>query len=225
VPTCPPRMEPPVSAAPPRVASEGAYPPAYLCDLAVQLLAAASTDPPFTPAHVWASPNRTRHPSPAQPAQCCLVKALPRAGAASSTAMPFYFGRDDDGYTIVTPRGKGVLALWPRAADGRPKPVRLVRWIMEAAVEHVVRHDCDTPECIAVCHLRAGTQRENLADALARKRRRGEARGLAIARARGEEASPVRVPSERLVRRGVAFDSRTFVSPSKAARKAARAAR
>ena len=216
---------PPPSAAPLADACRDEYPPRYLCDLAVQLLAAVSTHPPFTPAQVWASPNRTRHPSPSQDSHCCLVKALPRAAASSSSAMPFYFGRDADGYTMVTPRDEALLRLWPQAGSGRPKPIRLVRWIMAADATQVVRHDCDTPACVATRHLRTGTQGENLGDALKRRRRAKPAPRHARAADVAPAASPAHASSASVLRRKVVYDARTFVSPSKAARKAAKAAR
>ena len=40
----------------------------------------------------------------------------------------------------------------------------------EMTDEQVVLHECDTPACIAAWHLRPGTQMENVADMIAKRR-------------------------------------------------------
>jgi hypothetical protein len=42
-----------------------------------------------------------------------------------------------------------------------------------ADVHEQIRHDCDNPPCVNPAHLRAGSAKDNTADALARGRRRG----------------------------------------------------
>ena len=219
-------MDQPPSASAPPAAPHVDLPPAHLCDLAVQLLCEVSPSTnPITPLKVWSRPNRTRHPSPCNPADCCLVRVTPRAAHHTPAAMPFYFGKDAAGYTVVTPRCKEVAEVWPHA-KGRPVPVRVCRWMLQASKsEGVVRHDCDDTRCIAVAHLRAGTQRDNLLDSVLRKRRQRSP----VAPPRGSSSSEVGAaaasPSRALVwRRKVAHSRSTFCSPSKLARKAMRAA-
>lgn len=114
---------------------------------------------------------------------CCTVSTTESPGAFG----PLYLGQDKEGYVIVSPhRDQGSALQWPRL-QRRLKPVRLSRWLLNAAEGAVVRHMCDNPRCIKIAHLRVGSQADNLKDCLRRKRRR----------AGGLGASPSRPPCTR----------------------------
>ena len=78
--------------------------------------------------------------------------------------------RDDDGYGVVrTPRGTQRAHRWAWEAVYGP---------LEKGA--VLLHQCDTPACINVGHLKKGTQRDNLKDRDAKGRQaRGEKNGAA----------------------------------------------
>lgn len=66
------------------------------------------------------------------------------------------FSDDGHGYPMIGRRMAGHLAM---EADGRPRPGRLQQL-----------HSCDNPPCWNPGHLRWGTQRENMAEKVARGR-------------------------------------------------------
>jgi hypothetical protein len=72
---------------------------------------------------------------------------------------------------MVNAHGYGVVAT------GVPKPHQMLAhraaWALAHPLEElptVVRHSCDNPPCIEPTHLLAGTQADNIADAIARDR-------------------------------------------------------
>lgn len=69
---------------------------------------------------------------------------------------------DRDGYggLFVAGRGKAKATRVSLELAGRP-----------ARPGEVVRHSCDQPSCVNPGHLKAGTQKENIADAVARGRK------------------------------------------------------
>ena len=94
-----------------------------------------------------------------------------------------------------TPLGKRLLArtapmpdgctLWTGSRDrhgygrvqheGRKLRVHRLAWFLHHGPIPdglVVLHSCDVPECVAIAHLRLGTQAENLADAAEKGRTR-----------------------------------------------------
>ena len=142
------------------------YPPAVLADLAVQLLAEASAGG-FTPAAALGRGTATTRGG-VSTVGCCITTNLEHLNQMGGN--PFYFGRDADGYLVVTART--ALPGWPLAKGKRPLPFRLTRWLLMAGTGQVVRHRCDERSCIRIDHLTVGTQRENLVDAIRRGRRR-----------------------------------------------------
>jgi hypothetical protein len=142
------------------MAEAGAYPPAILADLAVQLLAEQSKFSVRRALHGGQAELRGN----AESSGCCVVDFNLTQGTG-----PFYFGHDADGYILVTARTS--LPDWPCTADGRPKPIRLTRWLLEAPRGSVVRHSCDTPPCVRRDHLFIGSVHDNVADRIRRRRR------------------------------------------------------
>ena len=226
---------PPLHAAPAQAPTRSCeHPNAQLCELAVELLAALPGNE-FTPDEAWGRLVRTRAGG-----RCCMVKELPDSSQAASVAANlFYFGRDADGYTMVTARRP--IASWPVARNSKKLlPVRLARWMLQAPADTVVRHVCDTPACVAYNHLVPGTQADNLGDAIARQRRarnepsasRGTPR-LAAAKG-GASTSAAATPATREPRehdpprvsrdQDDIFCVTGFYSPSKKARKMHRCA-
>lgn len=201
-----------------------AYPPRALADLAVQLLAQASGS--FTAATVFSSTNRRVRAGAVPPTECCKVD-LTDAGAVFANS-PFYFGPDADGYTIVSPRHP-VPPGWPRGKRAEPLPVRLARWLLEVPTGSVTRHACDTPACIRMSHLSVADQSDNLADSIRRGRRHRSPHSTTAPRApAGLRSQPTaaalrRRPRDAHSEREALFCVAGYASPSKAARKAARA--
>lgn len=72
-------------------------------------------------------------------------------------------GRDKDGY--------GKFATGPH---GKQKHWRAHRWIYEQTIgpigKRLLLHSCDNPACVRVEHLRPGTQKENIAESVAKGR-------------------------------------------------------
>lgn len=97
-------------------------------------------------------------------------------------------GVDKDGYGKFTTGG--------HASPGGQRHIRAHRWIFERIVHvlkpgELLRHRCDTPACVNVSHMIAGSQLDNVHDALARGRRRQVldpqmVRRLRAARKRGD---------------------------------------
>lgn len=208
------------SGAPAPVASD--YPPNYLADLAVSILGGLKGNTFEVHTALSNAPSSTR----AIRAQrgCCLLEELP--AAPLSEDMPFYFGRDGDGYVMVAPRIS--LPGWPTTRGGDGKPVRLTRWLVRAPPGSVVRHTCDTPACIRVSHLVCSTQADNLADAVRRGRRNGRLgeRSARIASMRSAGSAPPTPMAADLNfaqrAREARFALTGFGSPSKMARRTAR---
>ena len=155
---------------------------------------------------------------------CAIVQELPEAPLSANN--PFYFGRDADGYVLVSPRLQ--YAAWPRARDGQCPPVRLTRWLVRAPSGSVVKHNCDNPACIRVSHLVCSTQADNLADARRRGRRRGRLGGRnapSPALRSGGAAPPTPLAAGgnfAQKARESRFGMTGFTSPSKLARSIAR---
>lgn len=201
----------------------GAYPPPVLADLVVQMLAATPGNA-FTPLQALQG-NQSALRGVVASQGCCPVINLPEAVADAPENL-FYFGRDKDGYIIVTARR--ALPGWPSARKG-PKPIRLARWLVQAAAGEVVRHTCDTPSCVRVDHLRRGEQAENLGDAIRRGRRRriddGVQTELGLRRVR-QSTTEGGASSEASAATAAASDTAhdSIRSPSKLARRRAREA-
>ena len=77
----------------------------------------------------------------------------------------WYFGRDRDGYVLVTACSAATMRVWPRDANGSALPVRLHRWILSVPRGGETLHSCDSPSCIQPSHISIGTHSENLRDA------------------------------------------------------------
>jgi hypothetical protein len=79
-----------------------------------------------------------------------------------------------------SPDGYGKFATGP---NGGQTHHRAHRWIYSQLVGDpgpVLRHSCDTPECVEIKHLIPGTQKDNIHDCIARGRFvRGSKNGLA----------------------------------------------
>jgi len=199
------------------------YPADHLADLAVSILGDLKGNSFHAPTALSSAPASTR----AMRAQrgCCVVQELPEAPLSGEE--PFYFGKDSDGYVMISPRTN--LHGWPTTRGGKDKPVRLTRWLTRAPPGSVVKHTCDTPACIRVSHLQISSQGDNLADALRRGRRRGREKGaqknsspaLRSAGALPSQAPPSTSTARRA--RETRFGLTGFSSPSKMARLARRA--
>lgn len=69
--------------------------------------------------------------------------------------------------------------LWTRTVNSVRRPIvsvsgkyrLVVRFLVSAPTGSVVRHTCDNEACINPDHLRIGTQKENIADCIARGRK------------------------------------------------------
>lgn len=79
----------------------------------------------------------------------------------------------------VEPEPNSGCYLWTRTVNSVRRPVvsvggkhRLVaRFLMNAPPGSVVRHTCDNEACVNPDHLIVGTQKENIADCIARGRK------------------------------------------------------
>lgn len=154
--------------------------------------------------------------------RCCVVGG--NFGATNGSSGGFYFGQTIAGYNIINRRDSS--ACWPTTQAGRPCPVRLTRWMCSAPTGVCVRHTCDTPACIARGHLVLGTQRDNLCDAIGRKRRSKEGRARPPrAHTRTAPLQPSSQPRTRAQGQDAdsVFCMTGFFSPSKKARKRAKA--
>ena len=198
------------------------YPPDALADLAVGILARQEGNNFDLQVALSEAPSSTRGVCAAQ--GCTIVQQLP--GAPLAPDNPFYFGMDAHGYIMVSPRlGK---AAWPATRSGRPKPIRLTRWLVRAPPGAVVRHTCDCPSCIRVSHLVPSAQAANLADSVRRGRRRARLGGRSAPtrtlRSSGPApATPMAAEGNAAQRaREARFRLTGFGSPSKIARRVAR---
>jgi len=175
------------------------YPPAARLRRCVTALAQANDFKVDTASRTPAS-QRARVLVP-----CCLVQQTPAHGVADD----YYVGIDSDGYPIVSDVLGGA-------------PIRVSRWLLRAKPGEVAAHSCDRPACVARAHLRACPQRENLADAIAkgRRRRKPPASPVRGGRASVAHTRPARsnVP-RRADPRDAVFCVAGFNSPSKMARK------
>jgi hypothetical protein len=199
------------------------YPPASMAARAMDILARLPGNS-FAP------------PSPSRPADtrarafsqelglCSRVLELP---SSAEESPDFYFGREDDGYIIVSPRKP--CSEWPLCGDGRPMPLRLSRWVASAPPGNLVLHRCDDTSCVRRSHLRIGTWAQNLEEAFMRDRRRvgsspaASGGGVRRATRRHHDLTPAsRFPDFQDPRERV-FPVAGFCSPSKAARKRSRA--
>ena len=201
------------------------YPPDALADLAVSILGALEGNHFDVPTALSSAPSSTCAVRAAR--GCCIARQLPEAPLSDEN--PFYFGKDAYGYILVCPRRQGLA--WPRGRGGRCQPVRLTRWLVRAPPGEVVRHNCDNPACIRVSHLVSSTQAANLADAVRRGRRRGRLGGRSVPspspalRSVGPVPPTPAAAEDNAAQRAreARFSQTGFASPSKKARKAARA--
>ena len=196
------------------------YPPAALLAQAVELVAAVQANG-FSAADALSAADDAADADELV-GECCQVLELPRQPRRGRAAAPcsrnaFYFGRDADGYIIVTPVDS---AAWPLCAAGRPLPVRLHRWVAGVEAGALALHRCDNPSCIRRSHLARGTAGGNLFDAHVRQRR---AARRAAAPSRGRAVTPAPEPPLRRLeepaeRRESVFCMVGWTSPSKLAR-------
>ena len=196
------------------------YPPPALLAQAVDLVAAVQANG-FSAADALSAADDAAADD-ALVGECCEVLELPRQprrgrAAASRSRNAFYFGRDADGYILITPVDS---ADWPLCAAGRPLPVRLHRWVAGVEAGALALHKCDNPSCIRRSHLARGTAGGNLFDAHARQRR---AARWAAAPSRGRTVTPAPEPPPRRLdepaeRREAIFCMAGWTSPSKLAR-------
>ena len=199
------------------------YPPPYMADLAVYLLAGRGGND-FSPEVALRDAVRgTRGVVPST--GCCMVSSTDTEGERAEND-PYYFGIDKDGYVVVNART--VIPGWP-LHKGRFMPIRLTRWLLEAQPGAVVRHTCDTPSCVRVSHLRVGSTQENVGDALRRVRRPQNMRteSMSSPSPSGTRRRPTGLAAEAPSSRPAAASATpegTYASPSKLARKRARAA-
>lgn len=196
------------------------YPPAREFRAAVRCLAASH-------GNVFTVGQCLAHATSGPISTCCVVRALPPARADGADA--FYFGRDADGYIVITPRGTrgSSRRAWPLTPCGMPAPVRLHRWVGGVRAGLHALHACDNAWCIARAHISSGTPRDNLRDQHERDRRRTRRVAVPAARRDLQTSSPPRP----LVRLGAAKEAREarfcvtgFDSPAKRARALRRAA-
>lgn len=71
--------------------------------------------------------------------------------------------KNKDGYGCLKRKGKTILAHRAAYADAFGDPGELC-----------VLHHCDNPSCVRPSHLFLGTQRDNVYDCMAKKRRRNQ---------------------------------------------------
>ena len=161
------------------------YPPDYLADLAVHLLAAREGNHFSAQQALDGAQRGTRGMVGAT--GCCIVEDTSAAPAGNGAREePFYFSTDAQGYVMVNARE--FIPGWP-LGKGRAVPIRLGRWLLHAEEGQQVRHCCDDPRCVRISHLKLGSASENVGDALRRGRR---------ASSRGERASSPGLCSPRL---------------------------
>lgn len=103
----------------------------------------------------------------------------------------------------TNPDGYGVMGV-----NHRPDRTHRISWKLHRGpipAGAVVRHHCDNPPCVNPDHLAIGTQADNIADMVARKRSRGksEQRGEANSTAVLTEADVLAMRAER--RAGASF--------------------
>jgi hypothetical protein len=103
--------------------------------------------------------------------------------------------------------GYGRFTQWIGGGRRRILTHRMSFWLANGSLPTVVRHACDTPLCVRPEHLLAGTQADNIRDAV--ERGRANHSGLAIPRERDHAAAGARVASgvKRCVRCG---ESKSF---------------
>ena len=69
----------------------------------------------------------------------------------------------------VTKEGYGVIRV-----NGRNRPAHQISWELDTGLQvsagKVIRHKCDTPQCVNPAHLLIGTPRDNVHDAISRNR-------------------------------------------------------
>ena len=155
---------------------------------------------------------------------CCVVERLPKRPARGRVNMGrYFFGQEDPGYVIVSPRSSAAVKVWPFTPHGVHPPVRLQRWLVMARQGEHAAHSCDNPACVNVGHLRRATAASNLKDAHDRNRR-SKAPCAAVSTPR--VVPPPRLPAAPLSHRRAdkVFCVTGFHSPSKLARMRARLA-
>jgi hypothetical protein len=103
-------------------------------------------------------------------------ESLVTASPSSPCVLVHGTGRRKGGYAVARVAGKPV-SLHRLAYEWSHGPI---------PDGHVVMHVCDNPSCINPSHLRAGTQRENIAD------REAKGRGRVPVRARGSWTGKIR---------------------------------
>lgn len=152
---------------------------------------------------------------------CCLIQCLPKQPPDGHRRRMWYFGRDRDGYVLVTACSAATMRVWPRDANGSALPVRLHRWILSVPRGGETLHSCDTPSCIQPSHISIGTHSENLRDAWrrgCRRRRRVPPSPTTTVQARLEPAPPLPTLGPKRAARESVFVLAGYGSPSKLAR-------
>ena len=206
----------------PGSAAGSGYPDPALADLCVQLLASLPGNE-FDVYDALGGPQRNGTRSAGTDTPCCVVHSTAVADG------PFYFGKDRAGYILI--RARRPVPQWPTSKDKRLLPLRLTRWLAGAPSGLVCRHACDNPGCVRMSHLILGQQAENLADC--RRRKRHPSPLLQLNHFPSTARSPATAATDRHNQSAAiastsappsASERSALASPSKAARKRARAA-
>lgn len=114
------------------------------------------------------------------------LKKINYPGNRKSRARPLAWEVGENGCYIVTSHKPNKLGYIELNVGGRRIHAHRLVWEQENGPLPdglVVRHDCDTPSCINLAHLRLGTQGDNMRDMADRGRARNGQRRLKEAEA------------------------------------------
>ena len=151
------------------------YPPMEILERLLTEIAPAIDG--LMPDHVLARAAMTKHPAALSP--CCSVDhvLLPKTSFVmrrkSMTRCPYMIvigmrtaKGEDPALVKRSPSPHG----WPRLRSGRPRPIRLHRWICATVYGAAsgdkceATHLCGNSACIAAAHLRWQSRRDNMLD-------------------------------------------------------------
>lgn len=91
-----------------------------------------------------------------------LVRFMDRVSPEPNTGCWLWLGQHD---------ARGYGGFWLRTRTERAHRASLMLHGVEVPRDMLVLHSCDTPSCVNPAHLRVGTQKENIGDAIKRRRR------------------------------------------------------